>query len=411
MGDNKKTTEEATEDGLKSADELATTGVPPGDDDQTGPPDEDARSVESDVGDGEPSPETERFSHIETEPDPEVASAPVSAEAVVDRRGGFGAAFAGGLVAAILGFLAAKADLIDPLLPPGWRSADMSAAISGLDARIAANSAQVTDIADRMDAISVPDIAPLAARMDDLGARIAPVSEEVAQMRGTLDAIDMRLTELEKRPLVEGVSPSAIAAYERELDALRDAVAQQRTEVVALIDEARALDSSAAEAARQAAIQTILTRLLSALDEGVPFTSIVDELDALGQDVPAQLANVSGDGVVTLSSLQSTYPAAARQALKDARAADRDGDKGLGAFLQRQLGARSVEPRDGDDPDAILSRAEAAVTNGQLRTALDELSALPDAAKPAMEDWMARADQRLAALEAAAALVQSATPK
>ncbi|PJE34836.1 hypothetical protein CVM52_20190, partial [Pseudooceanicola lipolyticus] len=75
------------------------------------------------------------------------------------------------------------------------------------------------------------------------------------------------------------------------------------------------------------------------------------------------------------------------------------------------LGARSVEPRAGDDPDAILSRAEAAVSTGQLQQALDELAALPDAAKPALADWIDSAQRRIAAKQAATALMQSQSSK
>ncbi|MGB0440740.1 MAG: molybdopterin-binding protein, partial [Paracoccaceae bacterium] len=38
----------------------------------------------------------------------------------------------------------------------------------------------------------------------------------------------------------------------------------------------------------------------------------------------------------------------------------------LGAFLKTQLGARSLEPREGDDPDAVLSRMEAAAREGRF---------------------------------------------
>ena len=51
---------------------------------------------------------------------------------------------------------------------------------------------------------------------------------------------------------------------------------------------------------------------------------------------------------------------------------------GLGAFLQNQLGGRSVVPREGDDPDAVLSRVGAAVEAGDLSTALTEIESLPE---------------------------------
>jgi len=70
------------------------------------------------------------------------------------------------------------------------------------------------------------------------------------------------------------------------------------------------------------------------------------------------------------------------------------------------LGARSVAPREGDDPDAVLSRAEAAVRSGDLDTALTEIAALPDVAQSAIADWQANAETRLEAKSAADDLVQ-----
>uniref|UniRef100_UPI0037C662F9 COG4223 family protein n=1 Tax=Roseovarius salis TaxID=3376063 RepID=UPI0037C662F9 len=93
----------------------------------------------------------------------------------------------------------------------------------------------------------------------------------------------------------------------------------------------------------------------------------------------------------------------ARAALAAARdAAAREGDTGgLTGFLRTQLGVRSLEPREGDDPDAVLSRAEAAVGQGRLTDALAEIETLPDVARAELEDWTQRARQRLDAVAAA----------
>ena len=74
------------------------------------------------------------------------------------------------------------------------------------------------------------------------------------------------------------------------------------------------------------------------------------------------------------------------------------------AFLRRQTNARSLAPREGNDPDAILSRAEAALSSGDLPAALTELDALPENARAAMDGWIADASARADALAAAADL-------
>nr|WP_252727041.1 mitofilin family membrane protein [Paracoccus sp. C2R09] len=62
-------------------------------------------------------------------------------------------------------------------------------------------------------------------------------------------------------------------------------------------------------------------------------------------------------------------------------------------FLRAQTGARSVAPRDGDDTDAILSRAENTLNGGDVAATVGELDALPQPAADAsaMADWLARA--------------------
>ncbi|MEP2717498.1 MAG: hypothetical protein ABJP42_13320, partial [Pseudophaeobacter sp.] len=79
--------------------------------------------------------------------------------------------------------------------------------------------------------------------------------------------------------------------------------------------------------------------------------------------------------------------------------------------VNRHLGARSVTPQEGDDPDAVLSRAEAALQSGDVTTALSEIEALPEAAQTAFADWQSAAQTRLAALAAVDQLAQSLNAK
>jgi hypothetical protein len=86
-----------------------------------------------------------------------------------------------------------------------------------------------------------------------------------------------------------------------------------------------------------------------------------------------------------------------------------DGASGLGTFFKNQLGARSVTPRDGTDPDAILSRAEAAAATGNLEAALAEVATLPEGVGSIFDEWSALAESRRAALAALDAMTQSVT--
>ena len=81
---------------------------------------------------------------------------------------------------------------------------------------------------------------------------------------------------------------------------------------------------------------------------------------------------------------------------------DRSWSERVTSFLRTQTGARSLEPREGNDPDDILSRDEAELTQADLSAALGEIATLPPEAQPAMADWRAVAEKRLAAVKAVA---------
>jgi hypothetical protein len=107
-----------------------------------------------------------------------------------------------------------------------------------------------------------------------------------------------------------------------------------------------------------------------------------------------------------MAQVQAGFPAAARAALAASVQPDPEaalGDRML-AFLRAQTGARALTPRDGADPDAILSRAEAAMRAGDLDSALAELDSLPPDAAAALAGWRAGAETRAAAVAALADL-------
>jgi hypothetical protein len=176
-----------------------------------------------------------------------------------------------------------------------------------------------------------------------------------------------------------------------------------------MAQDAVAAEENAEEKALLAASRAALAELTTALNNGASFSGAVAVLESNGVVVPEAIASLADQGVPTQTSLNETFPEAARAALSAARSVDTEGAEGIGrvtTFFANQLGARSVAPKEGDDPDAVLSRAEAAVRSGDLSTALSELSGLPDVAQEALADWQARAETRLAATSAADELVQ-----
>lgn len=324
----------------------------------------------------------------------EAASAPSTAESepVVIRKGGFLPTLLGGVLAAAIGFGAAV--YILPEIWPGFGRDD------GFEADV---SARLDDQAQAIEALqgAGPDLDPIEARLDELeGVRDAldTLRARVEEQANAIPALETRLSDLEQRPITEGASPEAVAAYERELQAVQDAMATQRAEIEALLAEAAEKEASAEMSAQEAATRAAMTRILTALDTGTSFAEAAEDLDRLGMDLPPELAGAADAGVDTMAELAAAFPDAARGALAAARKED---GGGFGSFLKDQLEVRSLEPREGDDADAILSRAEAAVREGRLRDAMAEIDTLPGAARAAMSGWMDRAQARADAIAAA----------
>ena len=192
--------------------------------------------------------------------------------------------------------------------------------------------------------------------------------------------------------------------------ALQESVAAQRAEVERMVEEATAREADAAEAARRAEAVSALARIVSAIDAGQPYDAALDTLsDRLTSPCPRALPPPPPTAWPRSPPCRTPFPDAARAALAAARNAEappEDAGGRLMNFLRDELGARSTTAREGDDADAVLSRAEAAVRAGELGAALEELAALPESAQAEMAAWEERARARVAATSAADALAQ-----
>lgn len=312
-------------------------------------------------------------------------------EPVIIRKGGFVPLVLGGVVAAAIGFGAARY-----VLPEGWPWPGSSDDTFQADvtAKLDAQSRQIAEVAAKE-----PDLAPVNAQLAGIQAAVDTLAAQVNAAKGQLDALDTRLTDLEKRPITEGASPAAVAAYERELKALQEAMAAQRAEIEKMATAAAAKEANAEMTAQQAMQRSALSQIQTALDTGNGFAEAAASLTASGVTVPPALLQVAETGVASRAQLVEAFPDAARAALSVARKAE--GGGGLAGFLDQQFNARSTAPREGTDADAVLSRAEAAVKEGRLGDAMAELDALPEEARAEMGDWLKTASTRIAALQAA----------
>ena len=340
-------------------------------------------------------------------PEPERAiAAPPEAERPVPpaaRKSGWAGPVLGGVIAAGLGF-----GLAQYLPLAGYLG---GAATGPSVEEMTALQTEVADLKAALAAQPQGDGADLAARLDALETRMANTAAP------DLGALETRIAALEQRPVgsLSGSDAAALAALQAEVFALKSSgIAQTQVDAAsaalqakldAAMAAAEAMQTSASETAAKSAQRAALLQISAALDSGAAFGSALTALD--GITLPPALTDNSA-GLPSLKSLQDSFPEAARLALDAALKADMgEGwtDRAL-SFLRTQVGARSLTARDGADPDAILSRAEAALAAGDVPATLAELDALPDIAKTAMAGWRTGADQRQAAQSALTALSQ-----
>ncbi|WP_212733849.1 COG4223 family protein [Sulfitobacter sabulilitoris] len=356
---------------------------------------EDAKAVGgNDAGPWTPKPKDEPASE---HPMP----VPVAAE---QRGGGVLAFLFAGVIVALLGFIAGRSDVIDPYLPAAMQREipDLSALEAQSQDQAARLAALEQSVADAASTVTPQD----DSAIDDLSVTIEALDRAIADASARIDSLEARPV-----PSVTEGDSDANQALRQELAQLQASVAEQRDEISALVETARAVEDNTEQMAQKTLARAALSRVISAVDSGKPYAPALADLSQTGQvDVPQELAGAADTGVPTLNALVERFPDAARAALAAARTAGEGQDEsGLAGFLKQQLGARSVTPREGSDTDAILSRAEPALRDGRLSDALAELDALSDPARAAMSDWLSDAHARQDVQNAAETLAQRLT--
>jgi hypothetical protein len=329
-----------------------------------------------------------------------------------ERRGGFFPVVLGGAVAAGLGY---GAHYLQSSQQPAPRT---GAEIAALQAELADLRATVAELpAPGASAPQSPDLSDLTARIAALESSDASDAPDLSEIEGAVDGLRVDIAALPDIQAqlddLSGLTQVDLGPVEDEIAALASRIAPVPDQIAALQAEMADLRTLAteevaqAEAAVDAALaQAGLDRIAAALVTGAPFDAATIQLTEAGIDVPDALATPASDGVPTVESLQDGYGEAARAAIAASlqTAPAESATEKLGNFFRAQVGARSLAPREGDDPDAITSRAAVAVAEGDLSAALDELSALPEAGLGAMDDWVSAVQTRLNAVAALDAL-------
>ena len=343
--------------------------------------------------------------HDETPAEPvndvQIAQEP---QVIVQKKGGTGAMILGGVIATALGFGAAiyleQGSAIFPQskaneafrAEAGEQLASLEGSVSNIEAQVKMNSDKVGSLTSELS--QAPDLNAMEASLAALTGSVATLDEKLADL-------DARFSNLTQDTVSAALSQDVVDAYQKELADLQASLKSQREQVEAMVATAQAKEAEVAEISQNTLTRAALTRVDTALQSGRPFAAALSEYEAvIGEAAPVELSQFAQDGLTPVSELTETYVEHARAALAAARASEGSGGAGSGIanFLKTQLQARSVTPKDGDDADAVLSRAEAALKDGRLSDTLAELDTLPEASKAEMSPWMEAAKARQDAL-------------
>ncbi len=315
----------------------------------------------------------------------------------------------GGFIAALLGFVAARTEVLDSVLPGGQRAEAPTTADPATAFDDSVLTSQMETLASRLAALE----GTVETRFTALEGTVAALPEsqeptpapkvDLSKIEADISALTSEIESIKNQPVAEAPVPTE--ALDAALAELRAKASEQQAEIDKLLADQQNTIKDAEIVAKATLARTAMTAVQSAINAGMPFDAPLGELEQTGLiTAPAELSGIAADGVTSLAELQETFPDAARDALYAAR--DAETGSGLVGFLELQLGTRSIAPQEGTDPDAVLSRIEAAIRSGDLDTALTEAEALPAPAQDAMSTWIEKAQSRHNAVLAANALAE-----
>jgi hypothetical protein len=236
------------------------------------------------------------------------------------------------------------------------------------------------------------DLAPLTARLDSLDRALSAVDQKAEASRAAA-ADSARSVEPQLRQLSAG-----LAAADQKADAARAAVTDGLRAIEPQLQQLATRTTQTAqrmEVTAAAPLFSAVQTLQQALQRGVPFTSELTALEALGArpEQVAALKAVADKGAPSAQQLLAAFQPLAVQA---ARAAQPPAT-GMQAVIDSVVRTRAVGSGAADTPDGLISAIETALRAGDASAALAAWGRLPEPSRKTTEAWAALARQRAAA--------------
>lgn len=229
-----------------------------------------------------------------------------------------------------------------------------------------------TASADPVDLTSIEgDIAALTARLDSLSQTSPPAADTGAidALRNDLAAIGTRVEEVAARL---GTAEAALRTLDTTMSQTTATLAEQPSDIGAVLQ-----------------LPLILSGLESAFATGRPYETELAALRAAAPDadIPTTVANRAATGLTRPDVVASRF-ASALPAMLAGRPADPDAAWQDGAldWFRSAIALRPTGEMEGDTPEAVMSRLEAAIARRDFITAEALLADLPAPMVAASED-------------------------
>lgn len=330
----------------------------------------------------------------------------------VPSAGGGGRVVAYGVVAVLVVLLVAWATL------PLW----ISALPDGVRQRVqhlvpgSGQSEQVMTVAQEVEDLRLA-LGSLRTELSQTQERVEQIAQQPPSEAGQvpqeltdrLSAVEQQVTTLRDR------APQGLEQKISDLQTRTEELAANRAQasaVLSLSERVAAVEAMARKAVsrqdRALAFLLAVGQLREAVDSGRPFEN---ELKTAAAVAPAQIAvrqAVEGfaghadSGLPTKTVLRQRLESLGAEVIR-ADAVPQDGESWWNRTVDHVLGVVSVRRVDGeavgDAPAALVSRAEAALEDGNLSAAVAEMSKLQRAPAEVAAAWLADARARLAAAE------------
>jgi hypothetical protein len=270
---------------------------------------------------------------------------------------------------------------------------------AGLTSRMSGLEGQIKALAEKIEGLD-EKVGAAARRADEINAAAGEARQRAENTAAAIDQLSQKLAQLAAQP----AAPAGIEALTNRIASLERSTAAIGTEV----GKERAGDAED----RTARVSVAAEALNAVVERGESFAGELAALQALGADPKAlaALAPFAASGVPSAASLSGEFLALMPALNKAGGTPAPEGGvfARLAADAKSLVRIRPIGDVKGDDPSAILARAELRATKSDIPGALAELAKLPEDARASAQAFIAKAQAREAALAASRRLTADA---